>query len=68
VPRNRRPPSFAPGTFPRRSINPAERFTIYFGLWLGNMVRGELRFAREIAETFLREGHATSSNAPRYAP
>jgi class 3 adenylate cyclase/predicted ATPase len=35
--------------------NPTERFTIYFGLWLGNMVRGELRFAREIAETFLRE-------------
>src|SRR6516165_960725 len=27
--------------------NPTERFTIYFGLWLGNMVRGELRFARE---------------------
>jgi class 3 adenylate cyclase/predicted ATPase len=35
--------------------NPTERFTIHFGLWLGNMVRGELRFAREIAETFLRE-------------
>ena len=35
--------------------NPTERFTIYFGLWLGNMVRGELRLAREIAETFLRE-------------
>jgi hypothetical protein len=35
--------------------NPIERFTIYFGLWLGNMVRGELRLAREIAETFLRE-------------
>jgi predicted ATPase len=32
-----------------------ERFTIYFGLWLGNLVRGELRLAREIAETFLRE-------------
>jgi predicted ATPase len=32
-----------------------ERFTIYFGLWLGNTVRGELRLAREIAETFLRE-------------
>jgi predicted ATPase len=35
--------------------NPTERFTIYNGLWLGNVVRGELRFAREIAETFLRE-------------
>jgi hypothetical protein len=32
-----------------------ERFTIYFGLWAGNLLRGELRFAREVAETFLRE-------------
>jgi predicted ATPase len=32
-----------------------ERFTIYFGLWVGNVVRGELTFAREIAETFLRD-------------
>jgi predicted ATPase len=32
-----------------------ERFTIYFGLWTGNIVRGEFEFAREIAETFLRE-------------
>jgi tetratricopeptide (TPR) repeat protein len=32
-----------------------ERFTIYFGQWLGNTVRGELGFAQEIAETFLRE-------------
>jgi hypothetical protein len=35
--------------------NPTERFTTYYGLWLGNMTRGELAFAREIAETFLRE-------------
>jgi predicted ATPase len=35
--------------------NPTERFTIYHGLWQGNMVRGELKLAREIAETFLRE-------------
>jgi class 3 adenylate cyclase/predicted ATPase len=35
--------------------NATERFTIYVGLWIGNMVRGELGFAREIAETFLRE-------------
>src|SRR5262249_54074185 len=27
----------------------------YHGLWSGHMVRGELRLAREIAETFLRE-------------
>jgi SAM domain (Sterile alpha motif) len=31
------------------------RFTIYYGLWAGNIARGELGFAREIAETFLRE-------------
>jgi predicted ATPase len=35
--------------------NPTERFTIYYGLWLGNIVRGEMDFAREIAETVLRE-------------
>jgi predicted ATPase len=35
--------------------NATERFTIYHGLWLGNIMRGELRLAREIAETFLRE-------------
>jgi predicted ATPase len=35
--------------------NPTERFTIYHGLWVGNLVRAELRLAREIAETFLRE-------------
>jgi predicted ATPase len=35
--------------------NATERFTIYYGLWGGNIVRGELRFARDIVETFLRE-------------
>jgi tetratricopeptide (TPR) repeat protein len=35
--------------------NPTERFTIYYGLWIGHMARGEFGFAREIAETFLRE-------------
>jgi predicted ATPase len=35
--------------------NPTERFTIYYGLWVGNLVRGKLGSAREIAETFLRE-------------
>jgi class 3 adenylate cyclase/predicted ATPase len=35
--------------------NPTERFTIYDGLWIGNMIRGELRLAREMAETFLRD-------------
>jgi predicted ATPase len=35
--------------------NPTERFTIYHGLWVGNIMRGELRLARQIAETFLHE-------------
>jgi predicted ATPase len=38
--------------------NPTERFTIYYGLWHGNLARGELGFAREIAETFLREAES----------
>jgi hypothetical protein len=36
--------------------NPTERFTIYDGLWISNVVPGEFGLAREIAETFLREG------------
>jgi hypothetical protein len=32
-----------------------ERFTIYYGLWVGHLVRAELGLAGEIAETFLRE-------------
>jgi hypothetical protein len=35
--------------------NATERFTVYSGLWQGNIARGELEFALEIAETFLRE-------------
>jgi predicted ATPase len=35
--------------------NPSERFTIYHGLWVGNLLRGEFGLAREIAEAFLRE-------------
>jgi predicted ATPase len=38
-----------------RIDSPTERFTIYYGLWATNLVRGELGLAREIAETFLRE-------------
>jgi predicted ATPase len=49
--------------------NPTERFTIYYGLWNGNAVRGELGFAREIAETFLheaeREARATECGVGR---
>ncbi len=35
--------------------NAAERFDAYYGLFVGSLVRGELRSARETAETFLRE-------------
>jgi len=35
--------------------NETERFTIYFGLFTGNLARGELGLAREITEIFLRE-------------
>ncbi|HKN29591.1 MAG TPA: hypothetical protein VJY34_17580 [Roseiarcus sp.] len=35
--------------------NAAERFDAYYGQWAGSMLRGELRSARETAETFLRE-------------
>src|SRR5262249_13615163 len=35
-----------------------ERFIIYYGLCVGNIVRGELGFAREIAETFLSEAES----------
>ena len=42
-----------------------ERFTIYYGLWAGNIVRGELRFAREIAETFLREAERGARTTER---
>jgi adenylate cyclase len=35
--------------------NAAERFDSFYGLFIGNVLRGELRSARETAETFLRE-------------
>jgi hypothetical protein len=35
--------------------NAIERFVANYGLWAGNIACGEFRFAREIAETFLRE-------------
>jgi hypothetical protein len=49
--------------------DPTERFNIYYGLWTGNLLRGELRLAREIAQTFLRgaesEARATECGAGR---
>jgi predicted ATPase len=44
-----------------------ERFTIYYGLWVGNVMRGELRLAREIAETFLREAQREAGTTERGA-
>ncbi len=35
--------------------NAAERFDAYYGLFIGSLLRGELRSARETAETLLRE-------------
>ncbi len=35
--------------------DPIERFTIYYGQWTSNLMRGDLGLAREIAQTFLRE-------------
>ena len=37
---------------------PSERFSIYFGLWAGSFVRGELAPLREITEIMLREAEA----------
>jgi predicted ATPase len=34
---------------------PAERFAAYYGLWTGNLMRGEMRLAQETAERFCRE-------------
>jgi hypothetical protein len=45
--------------------NATERFTIYFGLWVGHTVRSELEFAREIAETFLREAERGARTTER---
>jgi predicted ATPase len=35
--------------------NADERFATYYGVWVGSLLRGELRSARETAETFRRE-------------
>lgn len=38
--------------------NPSERFAAYYGLWTGNVMRGELKLARETAERFCREAES----------
>ena len=35
--------------------NPAERFSVYFGLWAGSFVRGDLAATREITDIMLAE-------------
>ncbi len=35
-----------------------ERFATYYGVWVGSLLRGELRSARETAETFRREAES----------
>jgi tetratricopeptide (TPR) repeat protein len=35
--------------------DPAERFTTYYGQWVGCLLRGELGLARQTAEIFLRD-------------
>ncbi|MBV8456678.1 MAG: hypothetical protein JO122_08695, partial [Acetobacteraceae bacterium] len=38
--------------------DPVERFSAYYGLWVGHFVRGEPAPMREVAELFLREATA----------
>jgi class 3 adenylate cyclase/predicted ATPase len=38
--------------------NAAERFAAYHGQWIGSLLRGEMRKAREAAETFLHEAES----------
>jgi predicted ATPase len=45
--------------------DPTERFTIYLGLCVGNLLRGEFGLAREIAETFLREAERGARTTER---
>jgi predicted ATPase len=38
--------------------DPDERFSTYYGQWLGSMVRGEFALAQQTAETFRREAES----------
>jgi tetratricopeptide (TPR) repeat protein len=44
-----------------RVENAIDRFSAYYGLWVGNYTRGEIGPAREMAELFLREIEAQPS-------
>ena len=41
--------------------DPAEKFPTYYGLWVGNLVRGELAPARATANLFLRDAESAAS-------
>ena len=43
--------------------HPAEQFPTYYGLWVGNLVRGELAAARTTANSFLRDAETAASPA-----
>jgi tetratricopeptide (TPR) repeat protein len=43
--------------------HPAERFPTYYGLWVGNLVRGELAAAQATANSFLRDAETAASPA-----
>ena len=44
----------------RQVVNAGERFSAYYGLWVGAYTRGEIGAAQEIASLFLREIEAQS--------
>ena len=44
---------------------PANDFDTYYGLWVRSLWRGELRLARDIAETFRREAENAEKEARR---
>lgn len=43
------------------SITPPKRFVAYYGLWTGNLMRGETRAARDTTERFCREADSGQS-------
>ena len=45
--------------------NAGERFDTYYGLWVRSLWRGELRLARDTAETFRREAEDAEKEARR---
>src|SRR6516164_2837427 len=46
-----------------REEDVSERFSAYYGLWVGHMARGEPELMRKMAELFLREA-TTQPNCP----